>query len=122
MAAALATLDILEKEDVCGHVWRLGERLIDGLNEAALRHGIPAVAYGEPLPPMPFLRFTGDDDATADVLRTTFFSAMFAHGVLMHPRHLWFISYAHRSEDIDRTLEAANLAFGAVAAHHAELL
>ena len=74
MAAALATLDRLDAEDVCGHVWRLGELLIDGLNAAAARHGIPARAYGEPLPPMPFLSFAGPEPALNDELVRTFYT------------------------------------------------
>ena len=48
-------------------VWGLGERLIDGLNAIAREFGVAAVAYGEPLPPMPFLRFQSGD-VTADAL------------------------------------------------------
>ncbi len=44
MAAALATLDFVEQHPVAEHVWDVGQRLIDGLNDSALRHGIPAIA------------------------------------------------------------------------------
>jgi glutamate-1-semialdehyde 2,1-aminomutase len=33
---------------------------------------------------------------------------MFARGVLLHPRHMWFISGAHTERDIAHTLSAAN--------------
>lgn len=110
IAAAMATLDILDREDVTGHVWRLGERLIDGLNAAARAHGLPAEAYGEPLPPMPFMRFTHPDPATNDRLRKRFYTEVIRAGVLLHPRHLWFISHAHRAEDIEHTLAVADAA------------
>jgi glutamate-1-semialdehyde aminotransferase len=111
MAAALATLDILERTDVCGHVWRLGQQLIHGLNTLARYHRVPAQAYGEPLPPMPFLRFKGDSSDQTDRLASAFYEYCFAHGVLFHPRHLWFISYAHSQADILKTLEVADGAF-----------
>jgi glutamate-1-semialdehyde 2,1-aminomutase len=120
MAAALAVLDILDRKDpfdVQAHVWRLGERLIEGLGEIARGHGVPADAYGEPYPPMPFLRFTHPDPAVNDAVRTTFFAEVLARGVLLHPRHLWFVSAAHADEDIDRALDAADDAMGHAKRH-----
>ena len=111
MAAALATLDFVERHPVAEHVWALGQRLIDGLNEAASRHGVPAVAFGEPLPPMPFLRFTAENPGVNERLSTAFYRRTLARGILFHPRHLWFISYAHSQQDIDRTLAIAEDAF-----------
>jgi glutamate-1-semialdehyde aminotransferase len=116
MAAAMATMDILERDRVYDHVWRLGERLIAGLQAAATRHRVPARAYGEPLPPMPFLRFEHDDAGENERLKTRFYAEMIARGFLLHPRHLWFISAAHTDEIIDRTLDAADAAFAQAAA------
>ena len=89
----------------------LGEKLIDGLNAAATRHGVLALAFGEPLPPMPFLKFTDPDPVRNERVKATFYREVLARGVLLHPRHLWFISYAHSAEDIERTLAVANRAF-----------
>ena len=110
MAAALATLRIVDERGVADHVWALGQRLIDGLNAIARDLDVPAISYGEPFPPMPFLRFDHPDPATNDVLRAAFCEAMLESGVLLHPRHMWFISYAHQGADIDRTLELARAA------------
>ncbi len=110
MAAALATLRIVKERGVAHHVWALGQRLIDGLNFIARDLDMPAVSYGEPFPPMPFLRFEHPNAATNDALRTAFYEAMLARGVLLHPRHMWFISYAHKAADIDITLEHARSA------------
>lgn len=122
MAAAMATLDALDARDVAGNLWRLGEKLIDGLNAAAARHGVPAWAYGEPLPPMPFLRFTHEDPAANGALRDTFCEEALARGALLHPRHMWFVSDAHQPADIDRVLAAADEALAAVRARHGALL
>ena len=111
IAAAIATLDFVESHPVSEHVWSLGERLIAGLNASAAQWRIPAVAFGEPLPPMPFLRFTSVDSALNDRLKARFYREVLARGVLLHPRHLWFVSYAHSASDIDRTLEVADTAF-----------
>ena len=111
IAAALAMLDFVDRNPVAEHVWQLGERLIAGLNEAARRHDVPALAFGEPLPPMPFLKFTAEDAALRSRLGTRFFREMLARGQLLHPRHLWFVSYAHSQEDIECTLSVAESAF-----------
>jgi glutamate-1-semialdehyde 2,1-aminomutase len=115
MAAALATLRIIDREPVADHITRLGARLIAGLEQSARRHGIAAEAYGEPVPAMPFLRFTDPDPTRNEQVRTRFFSEVLARGILLHPRHLWFISYAHTAADIDRTLEVCDRAFAEVA-------
>ena len=110
MAAALATLRIVEERGVADHVWALGQRLIDGLNAIARDLDVPAVSIGEPFPPMPFLQFDHPRPENNDALRTAFYEAMFERGVLLHPRHMWFISFAHQAADIDTTLEHARSA------------
>jgi glutamate-1-semialdehyde 2,1-aminomutase len=110
MAAALTTLRIVQERKVADHVWALGQRLIDGLNAIARELDVPALSYGEPFPPMPFLRFGHPDPETNEAMRTAFYEAMLQRGVLLHPRHMWFISYAHQIADIDITLEHARSA------------
>lgn len=111
IAAAMATLDFVEAHPVAEQVWALGERLIAGLNAAAARHRVPAIAFGEPLPPMPFLKFIARDPALNERVKARFYREVFAQGVLLHPRHLWFVSYAHSEDDIDYTLAIADKAF-----------
>lgn len=108
MAAALATLDIIEREDVQARVKRLGQRLIDGLNEAVRRNRIPAAAYGEPMPAMPFLSFAHPDAELNERLKEAVYEHALGQGILLHPRHLWFISSAHDEAMIDRAVEAVD--------------
>ncbi len=115
MAAALAVLDFVDWHDVADHVWNLGQELIEGLNRLAAKHRVPALALGEPLPPMPFLKFMAEDPQLNELLRSTFYREVLARGVLLHPRHLWFVSYSHSPDDIRRTLTIADEAFGAAA-------
>ena len=117
MAAALATLRIVEERRVADHVWALGQRLIDGLNAIARDLDVPATSYGEPFPPMPFMKFDHPNPATNDALRTAFCESMLARGVLLHPRHMWFISHAHQAADIDTTLEHARSAMKVAREH-----
>jgi glutamate-1-semialdehyde aminotransferase len=110
MAAALKTLQVVEEQGVRSHVFKLGEILIAGLNTIAEEEGVPARAYGEPLAPMPFLRFEHADAEIQKNMITAFYREVLAQGILLHPRHMWFLSAAHTFQDVARTLEAARLA------------
>jgi glutamate-1-semialdehyde aminotransferase len=110
MAAALETLRISERENVPAHVEALGKRLIDGLNELVARHAVAARAFGEPLPAMPFFEFTEPDAELNAELRRVFYREVLARGVLLHPRHLWFLSGAHTEGDVDETLRTCGAA------------
>jgi glutamate-1-semialdehyde 2,1-aminomutase len=104
MAACLATLAISDGERVPAHIEVLGQRLIDGLNSLTRELGVRAEAYAEPLPAMPFFRFRSDDEQLDALQTRLFFREALARGILLHPRHLWFISGAHTTADIDWTL------------------
>jgi glutamate-1-semialdehyde 2,1-aminomutase len=104
MAACLETQRLSRAERVPERLERLGQRLIDGLNALCAELGAPARAYGEPLPAMPFLKFAPGDER-AGLLSRLFYREVLARGVLLHPRHLWFISGAHTERDIEQTLE-----------------
>ncbi len=113
MAAAMATLAIVERDGVQERLRLLGERLIAGLNEAAARNAMPARAYGEPIPCMPFMRFEHPDPAINAALGDFVYRRVIAEGVLLHPRHLWFVSAAHTGADIDRAVDAVDRAMAA---------
>jgi glutamate-1-semialdehyde 2,1-aminomutase len=110
IAAALATLRIIQRDRVQEHVQTLGQRLIDGLNALVAESDVSALAYPEPLPAMPFFRFTEPDaELNADLTRS-FYREVLALGSLLHPRHLWFLSAAHTEQDVDRTLDTCRAA------------
>lgn len=113
IAAACATLAIVAREPVQLQIERLGQRLIDGLNALAREFDLPAQAFGEPLPAMPFFRFTHPDRQVNAALTRCFFQEILARGILFHPRHMWFLSYSHSDQDLAHTLEMARLALAA---------
>jgi glutamate-1-semialdehyde aminotransferase len=118
MAAALETLRIVDACDAQAHVMDLGQRLIHGLNQAAREAELPAQAFGEPLPPMPFFKFTHADPVVNEAMTQTFYAEVLSRGVLLHPRHMWFISLAHQQSDIERTLDIAATAMRVTARTH----
>lgn len=120
MAAAMKTLDVIDRDRAADHAFRLGERLIEDLNVLARSHELPAIAYGEPLPPMPFFRFRHPDAEANERMSATFYERVYERGVLLHPRHLWFVSLAHTDEDIDSVLDVCDDAMGLVRRRHPE--
>jgi glutamate-1-semialdehyde 2,1-aminomutase len=111
MAAALATLDILEETDGIANMAASGRRLQEGLREQAAAHGLEVTVSGPPQ--LPFLSFADDPKWARAALWS---GACARNGVYLHPVHNWFLSTAHDEETIDRALEGTDAAFAAVRA------
>lgn len=121
VAAALATIELLEDGTVHEHIFRLGERLRTGLVEVANHMGVPATAcgYGS-LFVLCFME--GPVESYDDILRNdadlfvAFRRELIARGVLEVPDHKntrSHVSYSHTDDEVDRTLEAAEDALSA---------
>lgn len=111
MAAAVATLDELKRIDGPAVMQRAGQRLRDGLDEQAARHGFEMLQSGPCA--MPLVQFVGDDkDAT---LGNAFCGEALRRGVYLHHKHNMFLSTAHTDAEIDRALDATDGAFAAIA-------
>jgi len=112
MAAAVATIRKLQREQVIPHLWRLGQGLMDGLEELAHDLGVEARTVG--VAPMPFLTFTYADPEVRETARYVFYREMVRGGVLLHPNHHWFVCAAHGEHELAHTLEVSEAAFRAV--------
>jgi glutamate-1-semialdehyde 2,1-aminomutase len=110
MAAAVETLDELARIDGPSVMHRAGQRLRDGLNEQAGRHGFTLRQSGPPV--MPLVQFEGDDRATT--LGDIFCGEALRRGVYLHHKHNMFLCTAHTDAEIDRALEATEGAFAAL--------
>ena len=113
MAAALATIDVLEREPVHRHIFALGERMRRGLDEIHQRLGTGATVAGFG---SIFLTYfmAGPVESYSDVARNNamrfveYRRRLIAHGIFkipLNPKRN-HIGYAHSEADIDRTLEA----------------
>jgi glutamate-1-semialdehyde 2,1-aminomutase len=105
LAAAMAVLDVYEREPVIEHLHRQGRRLADGVREAARAHGVED-----------FVDVAGRDSnliyLTKDALgersqafRTLFLQEMIRRGVIAPS---FVMSYSHSDADVDRTIEAVD--------------
>ena len=106
MAAALATLHILETENTIAEMQRLGKRLKDGLEEIGAAQRFRVTVSGPPA--LPYMTF---DDHPDLYHMQVFCREMIAMGIFLHPHHNWFICGAHTDTDIDETLDKAEIAF-----------
>ncbi len=111
MAAGLATLEVMEREDSLGQMREWGTRFQEGIAAAAAARGVGVVVTGAPT--MPYARFEGDGDDRA--LADIFTAACGKHGLYLHPRHNWFVSAAMDEGDLDQVLTAVEAGVDAVA-------
>ena len=118
MAAAVATIDKLRRNQVIPHLWRIGQGLMDGLDRLACDLNVEAHSIG--VAPMPFMVFTQNDLVIRETANYVFFRETTRRGLLLHPNHHWFVSAAHTDQDLARTLEVCEDAFRAVKAALAE--
>lgn len=111
MAAAIATIGVLQQTDAIGHTTDMGERLRIGLDEAARSNGFRLRQTGPAQ--MPMVLFEGDSDLRVG---NAFGLAALRHGAYFHPRHNMFLCAAHTAADVDLGVEAADLAMRDIAA------
>ena len=112
MAAAVATINKLRREQVIPHLWRIGQDLTAGLDRLAQEAGVEAQTIG--LPPMPFLVFTYAEPEVKETAKYVFFRETTRRGILLHPNHHWFICAAHTAQDVAHVLEISQEAFRVV--------
>jgi glutamate-1-semialdehyde aminotransferase len=102
LAAAQATLEIFAHEDVCGHLHRMGTRLLHGLHRLHHKHADVVTGVGG-IAEMCFLHFA-TEHISRDVAR-----GCAAQGLLFKRSAYNFVSLAHEEETIDRTLETLDV-------------
>ena len=105
MAAALATLNELEKVDAPAVLIKYGEKLNQRLENIASEKGFNLIASG--MPSMPYYRLEGVSFET----HIKWIDECVKRGVYMLAYHNHFVSLAHSEEDIDFIEAAAKQAF-----------
>lgn len=109
LAASLATISELDKEDHFLITKKLGQALFDGWKEQLER--CPNVrAKVHLVDSMPSMLF----DSGAKHQEDVFIREMLKQGFLVRRRHYWFISSKHTEQDIQEALSACERAFHAI--------
>ncbi len=99
MAAALKTLEILERDACIPTMLRRGEEWIERFLALGVKHGIQFTASGTPS--MPFIRVANDDNFFQ---QQAFCTEAIKAGVFLHPHHNWFIGNAHSDSILEESL------------------
>lgn len=110
MAAAIATITALKRDNAIAHMEAMGERFRKGLAKQAKRHGLGLRQTGPAQ--MPVLLFDDDPERAKGNL---FCVEALKRGVYLHPAHTLFLSAAHTVKDIDQALEGTGEALATVA-------
>lgn len=113
IAAALATIEVLESEQPYDRMFRLGKKLMQGLQDIAKKYQHSMLVQGAG--PMFNTAFT-DQSSIQDYRGTLladkaklgkFVAAMHNRNIRIIGRGLWYISAAHTDADIDHTIMIA---------------
>lgn len=116
VAAAQATLDVLEQDDVATQLSRLTERVTSAVNHAIDELQLNAVCQGyggvwtlyfKTRQVRGYRELARSIEAGAEPLNEKFRVFLLERGIYMHKRHMnrCFISALHTDEDMDRTTE-----------------
>lgn len=113
VAAALATIQILEKENPYDRFFQLGKQLMEGLRQAAISTNQNLLVQGPgPMFNVAFTQLDKMKDYRDTVLSdksklSKFISRMHDNGVRIIGRGLWYISAAHTEGDIQFAIDKA---------------
>jgi glutamate-1-semialdehyde 2,1-aminomutase len=90
----------MERRDGIAYQWKIGNRLIEGINQACEAGGLSYRLAGPG--PMPSPSMKGEDrDRCIAMLQ-----GCLARGFYLHPGHPMFLSLSHTEEDIENTIVA----------------
>ncbi len=103
IVAALKTIEILEREDVLGKLWKKGEKFLKDMEEAVAESGVAAEVSG--VPPMQFITFKKDKEKTYKQKRTDFYAQLIRRKVFMQPFHHGYICHRHTDEDLSHAID-----------------
>jgi glutamate-1-semialdehyde 2,1-aminomutase len=115
-AAVTAALTVLREDPPYERVEDHGTKLMEGIRELGVRHGLPIRVQGLPMAfhvsfgdPEPIHDFTGL--AGLDLARYAEFSRILVdHGVWVAGRGIWYVSAAHGERELTTTLERLDAA------------
>ena len=104
MAAALKTIEILERERALDKLWERGEAWLADVEEIIARSGVPAELSG--IPPMPFITFPTDEEKKYKQRRVRFYTEVIRRGVFLQPYHHGYIMARHTDADLQQAAQA----------------
>jgi len=112
LAAAIATIDKLERENVVEQLWKVGASLRKACDEKIAAAGLSDVIGLVGAAPWVILSFKNHDRGSKEAIKTLFLREMIAAGVLLNASHN--VCFAHGVAEIAIVLAAYDRALSAV--------
>ena len=104
LAAALATLEVMGRENYWAHVWRVGRLLQDGFGRLAKAFDLENIVSCRGLPPWTLCAFSDFGRFNGLQMKTLFQQEMLRRGILFSGSQ--FLSLAHQDAEIQQTIFA----------------
>jgi glutamate-1-semialdehyde aminotransferase len=101
MAAAMKTIEILQRDKVIEDIWTRGQVFLDATAKLIADSGVPAEVSG--IPPMQFITFD-KVDAQYKERRAFFYTQTIRRGLFIQPYHHGYICYRHTDADLKSAL------------------
>ncbi|MHB9070969.1 MAG: aspartate aminotransferase family protein [Sedimentisphaerales bacterium] len=107
VTASLETLREMKEKNVVEHLWRVGQRFIDGLNQICKIYQIDEMkAEADPVPSV--FKFAWNSQLAnnyKEPIPNYFFGECLRYGLFLSPWHVGFVNYSHSNKDIDEALD-----------------
>lgn len=100
LVALETVINEMKQRDGIAYQWKIGNRLIEGVNAACEQAGLSYRLRGTGPMPTPIME-NDDKDRCIAMLQ-----GCLARGFYLHPSHPMFLSLSHTEEDIDNTIKA----------------
>jgi glutamate-1-semialdehyde aminotransferase len=113
IAAALATIEILEQPGTYEHIWSMGKMMLDGLQNAIDSHGLNHCISTIGLPPHCGLSFKDIRNLNYLDLLSIYEETLLNRGIITSDTS--FIMLSHTAEDIGHFIDSANTAMDDIA-------
>lgn len=112
LAASYATLKTIRDKGVVPHLYKMGQRLIDGMSRIIETNGMGdkgMKSYGDPVASMPRLEWEEGSvkfgtQAPEDPACKFFFSELMKRGIYFSSWHVGFMMFSHTEADVDEAL------------------
>jgi len=113
IAAAIATIKELRRQDGFGTLWRIGKRLQAGTNDLLREFGLGDHICCAGLAPRTGFTFSGSAPGGSQALRSLFQQECIRRGILTHGNHM--LSLAHTDAIVDDALRTYREVFAVLA-------
>ncbi len=113
LAAAIATIDKMRRENAIDTLWSTGDRIAAGVEKKVSSHGLDDIIHLGGFAPWRLVGFSDHATARKEAIKTLFITEMAANGVLLNGSHN--ICFAHDEEDVKDVLDAYDATLARIA-------